>query len=124
MDCFVFDPGLVCGVWTPSRSLGQRERERREVSPPAYLSGHLRGLLVPPVKDLLVLVHPDLGQAHLVARDHLRALGEGVGALGAEDVSHNGARDDLQLPPALPHLRVKHGEASKRKPFRWFCATE
>lgn len=66
------------------------------------LSGHLCSLLVPPVEDLLVVIHPDLGQADLVPGDDLRALGEGVGALGAEDVAHNGAGDDLQLTPTLP----------------------
>lgn len=75
--------------------------------PPAcrYLSGHLCSLLVPPVEDLLVVIHPDLGQADLVPGDDLRALGEGVGALGAEDMAHNGAGDDLQLTPTLPDLR-------------------
>lgn len=70
-----------------------------------YLSGHLRSLLVPPVEDLLVFVHPDLGQADLVPGDDLGAFGEGVGALGTEDVTHHGTRDDLDLTPALPDLR-------------------
>lgn len=64
-------------------------------------------MLVPPVEDLLVLVHPHLGQSYLVASDHLCALREGVGALGAENMADDGARDDLQLPPALPHLWVQ-----------------
>ena len=62
--------------------------------------------MVTAVKDLLVLVHPDLRQSNLVTSDHLRALGKGVGALGAENMTDNGAGDDLQLSAALPHLQV------------------
>lgn len=70
-----------------------------------YLSGHLCSLLVPPVEDLFVVIHPDLSQADLVPGDDLRALGEGVGAFGAEDVAHNRAGDDFQLTPTLPDLQ-------------------
>lgn len=62
--------------------------------------------MVTTVKDLLVVVHPDLSQSYLVTSNHLRALGEGVGALGAENMTDDGARNDLQLSAALPHLQV------------------
>lgn len=71
-----------------------------------YIFGQLCSLLVTTVKDLFVVVHPDLRQAHLVTSDHLCTLGKGVGALGAENMTDNGARDDLQLSAALPHLQV------------------
>lgn len=70
------------------------------------LSGHGGGVAVAAVEDLLVVVHPDLGQAHLVAGDDRRALRERVRALGAEHVAHHRAWDDLQLTATLPHLRV------------------
>jgi len=53
---------------------------------------------------VLEVVHPDFCQPHLVAGDDLRALGESVGALGAEDVAHHRAREDLQLTATLPYL--------------------
>lgn len=59
------------------------------------LSGHRRGVGVAPVIDILEIVHPDLGQAHLVAGDDLRTFRERVGALGAENMAHHGAWDDL-----------------------------
>lgn len=59
------------------------------------LSGHRRGVGVAPVEHFLEIVHPDLGQAHLVAGDDLRTFREGVGALGAENMAHHGAWDDL-----------------------------
>ena len=68
------------------------------------LLGHECSIIVATVEDLLVVIHPDLGQAHLVASDDLGALGEGVGALGAEDMADHGARHDLELTPTLPHL--------------------
>lgn len=58
-----------------------------------YVFGQLCSLLVASVEDFLVVVHPDLGQPHLVACDHLGALGEGVRTLGAEHMTHDGARD-------------------------------
>lgn len=70
------------------------------------LSGHDGGVVVAAIEDLLVIAHPDLGQAHLVAGDDRRAFGERVRALGAENVAHHRARDDLQLTAALPHLGV------------------
>lgn len=63
-------------------------------------------MLVAAIEDLLVVIHPDLGQPHLVASNNLRALGKGVGAFGAENMTNDGARDDLQLSAALPHLQV------------------
>lgn len=68
------------------------------------LPGHIGSVPVAAIIDLLVIIHPDLSQAHLVASDDLCALGEGVRALGAKNVAHHRARDDLQLTPALPHL--------------------
>lgn len=59
------------------------------------LPGHICSNLVAPIVDLLVVIHPDLSQAHLVASDDLCAPGEGVGALGAEDMTHHRTRDDL-----------------------------
>lgn len=59
------------------------------------LTGHNCSILVAAVVDLLVVVHPDFSQAHLVACDNLCALGESVGALVAEDVAHHRTRDDL-----------------------------
>lgn len=71
-----------------------------------HLSGHDCSVIVAAIVDLLVVVHPDLSQADLVASDDLCALGEGVGAFGAEDMAHHRARDDLELTPTLPHLRI------------------
>lgn len=76
-----------------------------------YVSRQLPGLLVAAVEDLLVVVHPDFGQPHVVAGDDLRAFGEGVRALGAEHVADDGAGDDLQLSAALPHLQVGRGDS-------------
>lgn len=59
------------------------------------LTGHNCGVLVAAIIDLLVIVHPDLSQAHLVTSDDLCALGEGVRALGAKNVAYNRAWDDL-----------------------------
>lgn len=68
------------------------------------LTGHNCSILVASIVDMLVVIHPDLSQAHLVASDDLCALGEGVRALGAEDVAHHRTRYDLQLTTTLPHL--------------------
>lgn len=54
-----------------------------------YVSDQLRRLLVAPVEDLLVVVHPDLRQAYLVAGNHLRSFGEAVRALGAKHVTYD-----------------------------------
>lgn len=78
-----------------------------------YILGQLSGLLIATVEDVLVVVHPDLRQSDLVAGDHLCAFGERVGALGAKNVTNNGAWDDLQLSAALPHLSV-NGRRRKR----------
>ena len=59
------------------------------------LTGHNCSILVAPIEDLLVVIHPDFGQAHLVASDDLCAFGEGMGALGAEDMAHHRTGDDL-----------------------------
>lgn len=59
------------------------------------LPGHYGSIAVAAIIDLLVIIHPDLSQAHLVASDDLRALGEGVRALGAENVAHHRTRHDL-----------------------------
>lgn len=67
---------------------------------------HFCSVLVSSVVNLLVIVHPNLSQAHLVPSDDFRSLGEGVRALVAENVTHHRTRDDLQLPSALPHLSV------------------
>lgn len=71
-----------------------------------YISCQLPGLLVATVKDLLVVVHPDLRESYLVAGNHLCTFGKGVGALCAENVANDRAGDDLQLSAALPHLQV------------------
>lgn len=68
------------------------------------LPGHSCSILVASIKDLPVLVHPDLSKAHLVASNDLCAFGEGVWALGAEDVAHHRTRNNLQLTTTLPHL--------------------
>lgn len=77
------------------------------------LFGHDGGVAVAAIEDLLVIVHPDLGQAHLVAGDDRRAFGERVRALGAENVANHRARDDLQLTAALPHLWVWQRDIKK-----------
>lgn len=59
------------------------------------LPGHNCSVVVTTIEDLLVIIHPDLSQAHLVASDDLCALGEGVRALGAEYMAHHRTRDDL-----------------------------
>lgn len=57
------------------------------------------------VEQLLVLVQPDLGHPGQVALHRLLSvLGELVRVLSSEDVSHAGAGDDLDLPPAHPDL--------------------
>lgn len=88
-------------------------RSERHIRSSKYIFCHLRSLLVATVEDLLVVVHPHLGQPYLVASNHLRTLREGVGALSAENVTDNGAGDDLQLSAALPHLRVKGRQQSR-----------
>ncbi len=52
-------------------------------------------LLVPPVEDLFIVVHPDLSQTHLVASDHLRAFREGVRTLCAKHVTYDWTGDDF-----------------------------
>lgn len=56
---------------------------------------HFCSVFVASVVNFLVIVHPNLGQAHLVPSDDFRSLGEGVRALGAENVTHHRTRDDL-----------------------------
>lgn len=56
---------------------------------------HFGSVLVASVVNLLVIVHPHLSQAHLVPSDDFRSLGEGVRALGAENVTHHRTGDDL-----------------------------
>lgn len=60
-----------------------------------YLSGHNCSIVVTAIVDLLVVIHPDFSQAHLVASDDLCALREGVGALSAEDMAHKRTGDDF-----------------------------
>lgn len=71
---------------------------------PSYLSGYFSSQLVSPIENLLVVVHPDLSQAHLVPSNHTDALGEGVGALRPEHMSNHRTSDDFQLTTALPYL--------------------
>lgn len=71
-----------------------------------YLFRHLRRLLVPAVEDLLVVIHPDLSQPHLITSNYLSAFGESVWAFGSEHMAHNGAGNDFQLTPTLPHLQA------------------
>lgn len=59
------------------------------------LPGHICSYLATAIVDLFVVIHPDLSQAHLVASDDFCALGEGVRALGAKDMTHHRTRDDL-----------------------------
>lgn len=73
----------------------------------AYFFSDLRSLLVTTVKYLFVLIHPNLGQAYLVSSNNLRTLGKGVGAFSTENMTNNGAWDNLQLSTALPHLQVR-----------------
>lgn len=84
--------------------------------PVSYLLDHLGCLQIPPIENLLVAVHPDLSQAHLVARDDTGALGEGVGTLGTEHVAYHRAGDDLQLAPTLPHLTQKTSRLDDKLP--------
>lgn len=70
-------------------------RRLRLLLPITDLTGHFCGILVAAIEDLLVVVHPDLSQTHLVASDDRCAFREGVGALGAEDVAHHRTREDL-----------------------------
>lgn len=87
------------GAWNPHVS-----RQPPTQALVSYLLDHLCGLQISPVENLLVVVHPDLSQAHLIACDNTGALGEGVGTLGTEHVADHRAGDDLQLAPTLPHL--------------------
>lgn len=59
------------------------------------LTGHNGSVLVAAIENVLEVVHPDLGQAHLVPSDDLCALGESVGALGPEHMSHHRTGEDL-----------------------------
>lgn len=70
----------------------------------SHLLGHLCCLHIPPVENLLVAIHPDFSQAHLVASNDIGALGKSVGAFGTEHVAYHRAGDDLQLASTLPHL--------------------
>jgi hypothetical protein len=70
----------------------------------SHLLSHLCCLQISPIENLLVVVHPDFSQAHLVASNDTCALGKGVGTLGTEHVAYHRAGNDLQLAPALPHL--------------------
>lgn len=78
--------------------------------PVVYLLDHLRGLQIPPVENLLVVVHPHLSQAHLIACNDTGALREAVGTLGTEHVAYHRAGNDLQLSPTLPYLTQKKTE--------------
>lgn len=59
---------------------------------------------VPVVVDIFVLIHPDLSRSHAVGQ----RFAARVGGLFREDVTHVGARVDLQAAPALPNLRHRH----------------
>ena len=72
------------------------------------------GLSVCPIEDPFVVVHPDLSQADQVAFDYRTAIGEGVGALSAENVPDDRARNDLQLTSTLPDLQ-KRGHKAQGK---------
>lgn len=96
---------LLLRIKKKKTKLIQRKRQIRCRSV-AYVFCDLRCLLVTTVKDFLVLVHPNLSQPYLVSSNNLRTLRKGVGAFSTEHVTNNGARDDLQLPTALPHLQV------------------
>lgn len=80
----------------------------------SHLSGHLCCLYISPVENLLVLIHPDLSQAHLVASNDIGALGKGVGAFGPEHMADHRAGDDLQLAPTLPHLPEEETERGRQ----------
>lgn len=57
------------------------------------------------VEEVLVLVQPHLCHPGQVTLHRLLpVLGELVGVLPSEDVSHSGARDDLDFPSAHPDL--------------------
>lgn len=57
------------------------------------------------VEEVLVLVQPHLRHPGQVTLHRLLpVLGELVGVLPSEDVSHSGAGDDLDFPPAHPDL--------------------
>lgn len=58
------------------------------------LSGHVCCVLVTAVVDLLVVVHPDLSQSHLVPSD-FGTFGKGVRAFGAEHMANHRTGDDL-----------------------------
>lgn len=81
----------------------------------SYLLHHLGCVQISPVENLLVVVHPDLSQAHLIACNNTGALGEGVGTLGTEHVADHGAGDDLQLAPTLPHLTQRRQDGAFRR---------
>lgn len=70
-------------------NVGKSPEHLQEVQWSTYVLDQLRRLLVAPVKDLLVVVHPHLCQTHLVAGNHLRSFGKAVRALGAEHVAHD-----------------------------------
>ena len=74
----------------------------------------VRGVSVVPLLDarplgvvvLLVLVHPHLSQATVVAcQDLIYSTRERVGLPLSEDVAHTTAGNDLQLSPTHPDLR-------------------
>lgn len=67
------------------------------------------------VEELLVLVQPHLGHPGQVTLHRLLpVLGELVGVLSSEDVSHPGAGDDLDFPSAHPDLlRVQHTDQAR-----------
>lgn len=71
-----------------------------------YLSGHLGCAGVAAVKDLLIVIHPHLGQADLVAHNDFSSFRESVRTLCAEDMTDHGAWDDLQLASTLPYLYI------------------
>lgn len=79
---------------------------KKQIRSVAYVFCDLCCLLVPTVKDFLVLVHPNLSQPYLVSSNNLRTLRKGVGAFSTEHMTNDGAWDDLQLSTALPHLQV------------------
>lgn len=71
-----------------------------------YLFGHPGCIPVAAVIDLLIVIHPNLSQADLVAHDDFSSFGESVRTFRAEDVTDHRARDDFQLASTLPHLSI------------------
>ena len=62
------------------------------------------------VEQILVVVQPHLGHPGQVPLHRLlTVLGELVGVLPPEDVTHPGAGDDLDLPSTHPDLRAQPG---------------